>query len=88
MVGLIAEFMGIPSVSTVVKMILEGTKVICEREIEGGQRLQIRQELLLGEDGRGSERDPGDRGAASGSHEAMHLCTPCRRPQVDRAPRA
>jgi electron transfer flavoprotein beta subunit len=37
--GLVAEMLGIPSVSTVVKMILEDKKVICEREIEGGHEV-------------------------------------------------
>jgi len=37
--GLIAEFIGIPSVTTVVKMTLEDKKVICEREIEGGHEV-------------------------------------------------
>jgi electron transfer flavoprotein beta subunit len=37
--GLVAEMLGIPSVSTVVKMSVEETKVICEREIEGGHEV-------------------------------------------------
>ncbi|MDI6767676.1 MAG: electron transfer flavoprotein subunit beta/FixA family protein [Bacteroidota bacterium] len=37
--GLVAEFMGIPSVSCVVKMNLQDKKVICEREIEGGHEI-------------------------------------------------
>ena len=37
--GLIAELIGIPSVTTVVKMTLEDKKVICEREIEGGHEV-------------------------------------------------
>lgn len=37
--GSVAELLGWPSVSVVVKMELEGTKVICEREIEGGREV-------------------------------------------------
>lgn len=37
--GLIAEFLGLPSVSTVVKLTVEGDKVTCEREIEGGHEV-------------------------------------------------
>ena len=37
--GLVAELLGIPSVSAVVKMSVEETKVICEREIEGGHEV-------------------------------------------------
>lgn len=34
--GAVAELLGLPSVSVVVKLEIEGTKVKCEREIEGG----------------------------------------------------
>lgn len=37
--GLVAEFLGYPSVSVVVKMDVQGTMVICEREIEGGHEV-------------------------------------------------
>ncbi len=37
--GLVAEFLGMPSVSVVVKIDVEGTKVVCEREIEGGHEV-------------------------------------------------
>jgi electron transfer flavoprotein beta subunit len=41
--GLVAEFLGIPSVATVVKIeaksAADGGKVICEREIEGGREV-------------------------------------------------
>ena len=35
--GLVAEFLGMPSVSCVVKLEAEGSTVSCEREIEGGR---------------------------------------------------
>lgn len=34
--GAVAELLGLPSVSVVVKLEIEGTRVKCEREIEGG----------------------------------------------------
>jgi electron transfer flavoprotein beta subunit len=34
--GLVAEFLGFPSVAVVVKLEVNGDKVVCEREIEGG----------------------------------------------------
>ena len=37
--GLVAEFLGLPSVSVVVKLELRDGKVICEREIEGGHEI-------------------------------------------------
>ena len=37
--GLVAEMLGIPSVSVVVKLETDGKKVVCEREIEGGQEV-------------------------------------------------
>ena len=37
--GLVAELLGIPSVSAVVKISVEETKVMCEREIEGGHEV-------------------------------------------------
>jgi electron transfer flavoprotein beta subunit len=37
--GLVAEMLGIPSVTSVVKLIVEDKKVTCHREIEGGQEL-------------------------------------------------
>ncbi len=37
--GMVAEFLGMPSVSVVVKLDVEGTKVVCEREIEGGHEV-------------------------------------------------
>lgn len=37
--GLVAELMGFPSVSCVVKMNLQDKTVICEREIEGGHEI-------------------------------------------------
>jgi len=37
--GMIAEILGWPSVSVVVKMDIQGTKVVCEREIEGGHEV-------------------------------------------------
>jgi electron transfer flavoprotein beta subunit len=37
--SLTAEMLGIPSVSVVVSMNVEGTKVTCEREIEGGKEV-------------------------------------------------
>ncbi len=37
--GLVAEFLGIPSVSSVVKFTLEDKKIVCEREIEGGHEV-------------------------------------------------
>ena len=37
--GLVAEFLGIPSVSVVVKLEVQDGKVICEREIEGGHEI-------------------------------------------------
>lgn len=36
---LVAEMLGIPSVSVVVKMEAEATKIVCEREIEGGHEI-------------------------------------------------
>jgi electron transfer flavoprotein beta subunit len=36
MPGLIGELLGLPSVSVVVKLQIENSKVVCEREIEGG----------------------------------------------------
>ena len=37
--GLVAEFLGIPSVSVVVKLDAQDGKVTCEREIEGGHEI-------------------------------------------------
>lgn len=37
--GLVAEILGLPSVSTVVKFNVQDKKVICEREIEGGHEV-------------------------------------------------
>jgi len=37
--GLVAELLGLPSVSTVVALTLQYKKVICEREIEGGHEI-------------------------------------------------
>jgi electron transfer flavoprotein beta subunit len=37
--GLVAEFMGIPSVSVVVKFTVQDGKLMCEREIEGGHEV-------------------------------------------------
>jgi len=37
--GLVAEFLGMPSVSVVVKLDVQDGKVICEREIEGGHEV-------------------------------------------------
>jgi electron transfer flavoprotein beta subunit len=37
--GLVAEWLGLPSVSVVVKMELQGGKLLCEREIEGGHEI-------------------------------------------------
>ena len=37
--GLVAELLGLPSVSTVVALTLQDKKVICEREIEGGHEI-------------------------------------------------
>lgn len=37
--GLVAEFMGIPSVSVVVKLDVQDGKVLCDREIEGGHEV-------------------------------------------------
>lgn len=37
--NLTAEMLGIPSISVVVSLNLEGSKLICEREIEGGKEL-------------------------------------------------
>lgn len=37
--GLTAELLGIPSVNVVVSLILEGNKITCEREIEGGKEV-------------------------------------------------
>jgi electron transfer flavoprotein beta subunit len=37
--GLVAELMGIPSVSVVVKMNVQDNTIICEREIEGGHEV-------------------------------------------------
>lgn len=39
MSGLVGEFLGLPSISTVVSIKLENNKVICEREIEGGREV-------------------------------------------------
>lgn len=36
---IVAELLGLPSVAVVVKMEIQGTKVVCEREIEGGHEL-------------------------------------------------
>ena len=33
---LVAEMLGIPSIAVVVKLTIDGTKVVCDREIEGG----------------------------------------------------
>ncbi|MBI4549220.1 MAG: electron transfer flavoprotein subunit beta/FixA family protein [Ignavibacteriae bacterium] len=37
--GLVAEFLGLPSVSVVVRININNGKVICEREIEGGHEV-------------------------------------------------
>lgn len=37
--GIVAEFLGWPSVSTVVKFDVQDGKVVCEREIEGGREV-------------------------------------------------
>lgn len=37
--GLVAEFLGFPSVSIVVKLDVQDGKVVCEREIEGGHEI-------------------------------------------------
>jgi len=37
--GLVAEFLGIPSVSAVVALNIQDGKVVCEREIEGGREV-------------------------------------------------
>ncbi|MFZ4619921.1 MAG: electron transfer flavoprotein subunit beta/FixA family protein [Bacteroidota bacterium] len=37
--GLVAELLGIPSISVVVKLEIKGTEVIAEREIEGGHEI-------------------------------------------------
>lgn len=37
--GMVAELLGWPSVAVVVKMTIEGTRVMCEREIEGGHEV-------------------------------------------------
>ena len=37
--GLVAEMLGLPSVSVVVKLECDGVKMTCEREIEGGQEI-------------------------------------------------
>jgi electron transfer flavoprotein beta subunit len=37
--GLVAEFMGLPSVSSIVKLDVQDGKAICEREIEGGHEV-------------------------------------------------
>jgi len=37
--GLVAEFMGLPSISIVVKIEVKDGKVVCEREIEGGHEV-------------------------------------------------
>lgn len=37
--GLVAEMLGIPSVSVVVSLSVEGNKAVCEREIEGGKEV-------------------------------------------------
>ncbi|MBI3189945.1 MAG: electron transfer flavoprotein subunit beta/FixA family protein [Ignavibacteriales bacterium] len=37
--GLVAEFLGMPSVSTVIKLEAKDGKVVCEREIEGGHEV-------------------------------------------------
>jgi len=39
MPGLVGEFLGMPSVSSVVSIKVENSKVICEREIEGGREV-------------------------------------------------
>jgi len=39
MTGLVAELLGIPSVSAVVALTIEDKKVTCEREIEGGREI-------------------------------------------------
>ncbi|MBI5475876.1 MAG: electron transfer flavoprotein subunit beta/FixA family protein, partial [Ignavibacteriales bacterium] len=37
--GLVAELLGVPSVTSVVKLIVEDKKITCHREIEGGQEI-------------------------------------------------
>jgi electron transfer flavoprotein beta subunit len=37
--GLVAEMLGVPSVTSVVKLIVEDKKITCHREIEGGQEI-------------------------------------------------
>ena len=37
--GLVAEFLGMPSVSVVVKLDVQDGKILCEREIEGGHEI-------------------------------------------------
>ena len=37
--GLVAEMMGLPSISVVVKLDVQDKKVVCEREIEGGHEV-------------------------------------------------
>jgi electron transfer flavoprotein beta subunit len=37
--GLVAEFLGLPSVSTIVKLSVQDGKVTCEREVEGGHEV-------------------------------------------------
>ena len=42
--GLVAEFLGLPSVSSVVRLTVEDKKIVCEREIEGG--IEIAETVL------------------------------------------
>ncbi|MBI3194362.1 MAG: electron transfer flavoprotein beta subunit/FixA family protein, partial [Ignavibacteriae bacterium] len=37
--GLVGEFLGIPTVNTVIKLEASNDKVVCEREIEGGHEV-------------------------------------------------
>ena len=37
--GLVAEFLGLPSVSVVVKLEVDNGKLVCEREVEGGHEV-------------------------------------------------
>lgn len=37
--GIVAEMLGIPSISVVIKIDIQNSKVICEREIEGGHEI-------------------------------------------------
>jgi electron transfer flavoprotein beta subunit len=37
--GMVAEMLGLPSVSVVVKLTIDGTKAVAEREIEGGREV-------------------------------------------------